>query len=249
MTKLGLLALASIAASGITLVATASTPATEAPNCSVTYQQKQGQGYVVIEGNNIQDIEGKLKQYGIDVKQLQNNNCQVVKKPMTTPPQQVTPQTTTPQTTTPQTRAPETKAPGTTAPETKATENNANLSNADQVLKLVNAERAKVGAGALTYDSTIASAAMVRSKEITGSFSHTRPNGSSFSTALTEQGIKYRTSGENIAWGQKTPQAVMDAWMNSSGHRANILNASYTKIGIACYNASGTLYWTELFTG
>lgn len=64
----------------------------------------------------------------------------------------------------------------------------------------------------------------MRAKETEQSFSHTRPNGSNFSTALKEQGVSYRGSGENIAWGQKTPEDVMKAWMNSEGHRANILN-------------------------
>jgi len=82
------------------------------------------------------------------------------------------------------------------------------------------------------------------------SFSHTRPNGSSFSTALKEQGASYSTAGENIAWGQKTPQEVVTGWMNSSGHRANILGANYTKIGCGFYQGSdGTCYWSQLFMG
>ena len=98
-------------------------------------------------------------------------------------------------------------------------------------------------------DEKVEAAALVRAKETEQSFSHTRPNGSSFSTALKEQGVSYRSSGENIAWGQKTPEDVMKAWMNSEGHRANILNARFTKIGVGYYqNARGTNYWTQLFT-
>ena len=93
-------------------------------------------------------------------------------------------------------------------------------------------------------------AALVRAKETEQSFSHTRPDGRQFSTALLEQGARFRTAGENIAWGQRTPEQVMQGWMNSSGHRANILNASYTAIGVGYYrNAAGTNYWTQLFTG
>ena len=107
---------------------------------------------------------------------------------------------------------------------------------ASQVAALVNAERAKYGLSALTVDTRVQQAA------------HTRPNGSSFSTALTEAGVSYRTAGENIAYGQSTPQQVMNAWMNSSGHRANILNANYTTIGVGYTVINGTAYWAQLFT-
>lgn len=116
------------------------------------------------------------------------------------------------------------------------------------VLGLVNEERAKAGLNALTLDASSQEAANVRAVEIQKSFSHTRPNGSGFSTALTEAGVRYTASGENIAYGQNSPQEVMSGWMNSSGHRANILNASFTSIGIGhMENASGVDYWTQLF--
>ena len=118
-----------------------------------------------------------------------------------------------------------------------------------QVVTLVNQERAKAGLSPVKADVSVQAAAQVRAKEIETSFSHTRPDGSSFSTALTQQGVTYRGSGENIAWGQKTPEQVMNGWMNSDGHRANILNKNYTTIGVGLYqNASGTNYWTQLFT-
>ena len=120
---------------------------------------------------------------------------------------------------------------------------------AEQVVDLVNAERAKAGVGALTLDKGIESAALLRAKEIETSFSHTRPDGTSFSTVLKEYGITYKGAGENIAWGQRTPEDVMNAWMNSDGHRANILNPKFTKIGVGLYqNAAGRNYWTQLFT-
>ena len=124
-----------------------------------------------------------------------------------------------------------------------------NASFVRQVVNLVNQERAKAGLSPVTADTSIQAAAQVRAKEIEKSFSHTRPDGSSFSTALTQQGVTYRGSGENIAWGQKTPEQVMNGWMNSGGHRANILNKNFTKIGVGYHqNASGTNYWTQLFT-
>ena len=119
---------------------------------------------------------------------------------------------------------------------------------ASQVVALVNAERTKQGLSALTIDTKVQQAALVRAKESTQSFSHTRPNGSSFSTALTEAGVSYRTAGENIAYGQSTPQQVMNAWMNSSGHRANILNKDFTTIGVGYTVINGTAYWAQLFT-
>lgn len=122
-------------------------------------------------------------------------------------------------------------------------------SYAIQILNLVNAERAKAGLSALKLDADITAAANVRAKEITQSFSHTRPDGSSFSSVLTQQGISYRRSGENIAWGQKTPEQVMSGWMHSDGHRANILNANFENIGIGYYqDENGVNYWVQLFT-
>lgn len=161
---------------------------------------------------------------------------------------------------------PETNRPGTDnkpgAENKPGTENKPNIdtdkpgnsdpterSFAEQVVQLVNKERAKAGLQALTLDKQIASAALTRSKEIETSFSHTRPNGSAFSTVFAEHGVTFRGSGENIAWGQRTPEAVMDAWMNSEGHRANILNPKFTKIGVGHrQNSAGTHYWTQLFT-
>ncbi len=122
-------------------------------------------------------------------------------------------------------------------------------SYADQVLQLVNAERAKGGLSPLSTTSALSSAANKRAEETVQSFSHTRPNGTSFSTVLAEYGISYRASGENIAYGQRSPQEVVTGWMNSPGHRANIMNSSFNKIGIGVYQSSnGTIYWSQLFT-
>lgn len=119
-----------------------------------------------------------------------------------------------------------------------------------QVVELVNQERAKAGLEPLSVSHPAQRAAQIRAKEIQVSFSHTRPNGSSPFTALTEQKASYRSAGENIAWGQKTPQQVMQGWMNSDGHRANILSEKFTAIGVGYYlSESGVPYWTQLFIG
>lgn len=118
-----------------------------------------------------------------------------------------------------------------------------------EVVRLVNVERTKEGLTPLTIDVNVQAAAMVRAKECEQLFSHTRPDGSSFATALKEQNVSYQRAGENIAWGQRSPEEVMKAWMNSSGHRANIMNPGFTTIGVGYYeNAKGTDYWCQLFT-
>lgn len=119
---------------------------------------------------------------------------------------------------------------------------------AAEVVRLVNAERAKNGLGALKVDSRVQQAAQVRAKEQAQLFSHTRPNGSSCFTALAEAGVSYRGAGENIAYGQPNPSVVMNAWMNSEGHRANILNANFTTIGVGYTVINGTAYWAQMFT-
>ena len=119
---------------------------------------------------------------------------------------------------------------------------------AAQVIALVNAARAEYGLPALTVDTKVQQAAQVRARESAQSFSHTRPDGSSFSTALTEAGVSYIRSGENIAYGQTTPQQVVQAWMDSAGHRANILDAGFTHIGVGYAVVDGTAYWAQLFT-
>ena len=120
---------------------------------------------------------------------------------------------------------------------------------ANEVVRLVNAQRAANGLKALEIDVNVQSAAQVRAKEINTVFSHTRPNGTSCFTALKENNVSYRGAGENIASGQTSAQQVMNSWMNSEGHRANILNSKFTKIGVGVYKTSSGRYcWTQMFT-
>lgn len=120
-------------------------------------------------------------------------------------------------------------------------------SAAQAVLSQVNAARAQNGLRALTLNANMNRAAAVRAAELAQSFSHTRPNGSRGMTALNEAGVSYRTAGENIASGQQTAQAVVSAWMNSSGHRANILSASFGRMGVGQATIGGRTYWVQLF--
>lgn len=229
-------------ASAAALPVQAATNAGNSANCN-------GKGYYVFTGGKVSDLENIKSRLDELCGQLNGNTTTITfpgcnlpeNKPETTPPSE-------------DTNTPESK-PETTPPSEDAntTENkpeaDKELTFAEQVVELVNQERTKAGLNAVTLDQNIASAALVRAKEIETSFSHTRPNGSKFSTALTEQGVTFKGAGENIAWGQKSPEAVMQAWMNSEGHRANILNKNFTKIGVGYYqNAAGRNFWTQLFT-
>ncbi len=117
-----------------------------------------------------------------------------------------------------------------------------------EVVSLVNKYRAQYGLSALTYDASIMQAAQIRAREQQQLFSHTRPDGRDCFTVLAETGVSYRGAGENIAMGQRSAQSVMEAWMNSEGHRANILNSNFKKIGVGFYVGSdGTYYWSQMF--
>ena len=118
-----------------------------------------------------------------------------------------------------------------------------------EVIRLVNEQRAKNGLKALTANWELSRVARYKSRDMADNryFSHTSPTYGTPFQMIKAFGLSYRTAGENIAYGQRTPQAVVNAWMNSSGHRANILNASYTQIGVG-YVAAGH-YWTQMFIG
>ena len=120
---------------------------------------------------------------------------------------------------------------------------------ADRVIELVNQERISRGLQPLVKDDRLMVAAAARAKELSQRYSHTRPDGSECFTILWHLGIDYGYAGENIAMGQRTPEIVMNDWMNSSGHRANILNENYDCIGVGYTMVDGHPYWVQLFTG
>lgn len=120
-----------------------------------------------------------------------------------------------------------------------------------QVVVIMNQERAAKGVGPITQSSTLDALAQIRAQEIVQSFSHTRPNGTSCFTVFEENGVTYLAAGENIAAGYGTPEAVMQGWMNSEGHRANILNGSFGQVGIGYYtdpNSGYGTYWVQIFS-
>jgi len=113
-----------------------------------------------------------------------------------------------------------------------------------QVVEIVNAERKKQNLDPLSVDESLMKSCDVRAKELVEKFSHTRPDGNSCFTSIV---TTYNAAGENIAYGQNSAQAVMTSWMNSEGHRNNILSDSYTHIGVGCYDNNNRQYWVQLF--
>lgn len=118
-----------------------------------------------------------------------------------------------------------------------------------EVVRLVNEIRADYGLSELTLNEELSAVARLKSEDMRDKhyFSHNSPTYGSPFDMMKRFGISYRTAGENIAMGQRTPQEVVNGWMNSEGHRANILNASFTQIGVGY--ADGGNYWTQMFIG
>lgn len=125
-------------------------------------------------------------------------------------------------------------------------------SKASEILSLVNKERSAAGLSGLKADSSLNMLAQLKAEDMAKNkyFSHNSPTYGSAFDMMKQYGFSYRTAGENIAKGQKSSQTVMNAWMNSSGHRANILGSSYTKLGVGyAVDAGGNTYWVQMFAG
>ena len=118
----------------------------------------------------------------------------------------------------------------------------------NEVYEITNNYRSLVGVSSLTLDSSLVKAASIRAKELSDSFSHTRPNGSSCFTVLSELGISYGTAGENIAAGYSSSQSVMEGWRSSSGHYQNIISSKFKKIGIGVNIINNQYYWVQIFS-
>lgn len=123
-------------------------------------------------------------------------------------------------------------------------------SQAKEVLELVNQERKKQGLTALTLSNKLTSIANTKAKDMAVNkyFAHESPTYGTPFQMLQQFGVKYSYAGENIAAGQRSAKDVMNSWMNSSGHRANILNKNYTQLGVGFYaGGSYDTYWVQLF--
>lgn len=142
---------------------------------------------------------------------------------------------------------------GTVKPGNSETETVSSVNSMEkQVASLTNSKRKAAGLGNLTLDSQLSKLARMKAEDMAkkGYFSHTSPTYGSAFDMMKKYGVSYRTAGENIAKGQKTPEAVMNGWMNSSGHRANILSSTYTHIGVGyAKDSKGNTYWVQIFKG
>ncbi len=175
-----------------------------------------------------------------------NGLCHLSHTPLSPSTTQPTPSTDKPSADKPSTDKPSTDKPSTDKPSASVT----NTSTYEQqVIDLINEIRVKNGLSPLTENTALSRCAKAKSQDMHDKryFSHQSPTYGSPFDMMKQFGITYRTAGENIAMGQSTPQAVVNAWMNSEGHRANILNASFTQIGMG-YVADGH-YWTQQFIG
>ncbi len=169
-------------------------------------------------------------------------------------PAKATPAKATPAKATPAKATPAKATPAKATP-TKAT-TAPNLSADDKIVKevvtLVNQERAKQGLAPLKENVKLSTVARTKSEDMAKNnyFSHTSPTYGSPFDMMKQFGITYSAAGENIAMGQPTAASVMDGWMNSPGHKANILSKDFTEIGVGiAKNANGSIYWTQQFIG
>lgn len=240
--------------SAVLALSSTSAFAAEQTNCTKTNLNSNNllKNYVSKFANVKNQCKVTLNGKTIDLNELFNNNCKKVTKPVETQkPAEIQK---------PEVKEPETKAP---APETQVknpesqdktsntTVSSSNVNYEQKVVELVNVERQKAGLPALTLDSKISNVARAKSKDMATNnyFAHQSPTYGSAGDMLNQFGIKWSAWGENIAYGQNTPEIVVNAWMNSPGHKANILSSNFGKIGVGyVVDSNGRPYWTQIFT-
>jgi uncharacterized YkwD family protein len=192
----------------------------------------------VYQGSNLNELNSYLQKYfaNLGIKFSTNTTTQT----QTQQPAQTTTQTNT------QTPA---QQPATTTEQTQTTTSGSLSAYEQKVVDLTNQERAKYGLAALKVDTALSQVAREKSLDMNknGYFSHTSPTYGSPFDMMKQFGISYQYAGENIAMGQRTPEEVVQAWMNSEGHRKNILSANFNYIGVG-YVEQGN-YWTQMFIG
>lgn len=219
-----------VAAAAALAVASPMAEKASAAENTTTVQQK----VYVYQGSNLNELNSYLQKYFANLGINFNTNTTT-----TTETQQPTETTTQP-----------TQQPTTTTEPTQTTQTTSALSAYEQkVVDLTNQERAKNGLAALKVDTALSKVAREKSLDMSknGYFSHTSPTYGSPFDMMKQFGISYQYAGENIAMGQRTPEEVVQAWMNSEGHRKNILSANFNYIGVG-YVESGN-YWTQMFIG
>ncbi|HBF6275172.1 TPA: sporulation protein [Clostridioides difficile] len=228
------------------------------PNCSVKPELKPD------KDNSCKDKNHNDKNCNNTNKPEDNNNSDSTNKPDNNKPESNKPED--------NNNSDSTDKPDNNKPESNKPEDNNNSDSTDkpddnnnsgstsenfsayqkEVVDLVNVERAKAGLNPLTLDSSISNVATKKSQDMIDNnyFSHNSPTYGSPFDMLKKFGVSYKTAGENIAMGQKTPKEVVNAWMNSEGHRKNIMNPNFSKIGVGVAQKSGgSIYWTQIFVG
>lgn len=182
--------------------------------------------------------------------QSQTEAESTTQEPTTEAPQTQAPTKAVPQTQKPTQKPTQaaTKAPTQALKPQAATPPNAITGFESEMLELCNQQRRANGKPDLALNKTLCANAAVRAEEISRDdwFSHQRPDGTMCFTAVT---VDYMTCGENIAYGTRTASATVAAWMDSPGHRANILSDEFTQAGFGCYELDGVRYWTQFFIG
>lgn len=133
-------------------------------------------------------------------------------------------------------------------PEVSKDHNNRSIET--EVLKLVNIERNSIGLSSLKASNELSNVARMKSQDMADSnyFSHTSPTYGSPFDMMKRFGIRYNAAGENIAKGYPSVEKVMEGWMNSPGHKKNILSPNFGTLGVGYVNIDGTTYWTQMFT-
>lgn len=230
--------------------------AAEEANCTRTKYNYNNllRNYASKFANSKNQFKVTLNGKSINLDQLIKNNWKKDdNKPVETKkPEIKAPEVKVPEVKQPEVKQPETKAPAAPeAPKNNETVSSSNLNYEQKVVELVNIERQKAGLPALTLDSQLANVARLKSKDMATNnyFAHQSPTYGSAGDMLNKFGIRWSAWGENIAYGQNTPEIVVNAWMNSPGHRANILSAKFGKIGVGyVVNENGRPYWTQIFT-
>lgn len=198
----------------------------------------------VYQGTNMNEINSIIEKYLASFGLTFSQNTE--KQPAQTVPSQPVPTTQEPT----QTKAPQPVQKSEAATQPSTTQTTSTLSAYEQkVVDLTNQERAKNGLRALKVDVTLSKMAHEKSRDMSANsyFSHTSPTYGSPFDMMKKYGITYRYAGENIAMGQRTPEEVVKAWMNSEGHRKNILSPNYNYIGVGYVAESN--YWTQEFIG
>ncbi|MFC3885390.1 CAP domain-containing protein [Bacillus songklensis] len=240
-----------IGAMSFGLLATQTQADASTVNCPVN--SKQNIQHINVQ--DINDVDELLKKFNIQIPTAQAKQTapKAAPAPQTNNEAQAQPtEQAAPQPTPKAAPASQTSNETQAQPAAEQTANQSSVSEFEKkVVELVNQERQKQGLKPLQLDTKLSDVAREKSKDMMNKnyFDHTSPTYGSPFDMMKKFGIQYSAAGENIAKGQQTPEEVMNSWMNSDGHRRNILDPNFTHIGVGYVEGSGSTYWTQMFIG